>query len=196
MNFLVAAALFAVSSHAPATPSPPPSSAGSGPWQPADRMAAQKAAMNALAFMDGAWRGGPADEAGAGEYVQTERVGALLSGTIKLVERHGFSASGETVFNAFEIISFDPVRSTYSIRSYVMGYAGDYPLTVTENGFSWSHPMGPGATLRYQATITGDEWHEIGERVSEGAAPVRMFELRLRRHGDAGWSQANAGVSP
>ena len=39
------------------------------------------------------------------------------------------------------------------VSPYAMGYAGDYPLTVRPDGFSWSHPAGPGATTRYTATI-------------------------------------------
>jgi hypothetical protein len=78
------------------------------------------------------------------------------------------------------------------MRSYAMGYAGDYPLTVRPDGFSRSHPMGPGATLRHIATTEGDEWQEIGERIAGGAAPAKMFEMRLRRIGPADWPAGDA----
>ena len=42
---------------AAAEPASPPAAAPSGPWDPAARLAAQREAMKALDFMDGAWRG-------------------------------------------------------------------------------------------------------------------------------------------
>lgn len=161
-------------------------------YDPAARIAAQREAMQALAILDGLWRG-PAQTAEAdGEFVQTERVGPLLDGTIRLVEGRGYDAGGETVFNALGIITYDPVRRVYSMRSYAMGYASDYPLTVRPDGFSWSHPAGPGATIRYTATVRDGEWHEIGERIVGEAAPEPMLEMRLRRIGASEWPGAEA----
>jgi hypothetical protein len=87
------------------------------------------------------------------------------------------------------------------MRSYAMGHAGDYRLIVRPDGFGWSHPAGPGATMRYTATVRDGEWHEIGERVTDGAPPSRVFEMRLRRIGASEWPEAGAvapreGVSP
>lgn len=190
--FLLVVALAAPAAAQQST-QPTAEQAAAGPWDPPSRLAAQREAMQALAFLDGAWRGGAqAQEAGEGSFVQTERVGTLLGGTVRLVEGRGYDGRGETVFNALGIISYDPVRRVYSMRSYAMGYAGDYPLSVRPDGFSWSHPAEPGTTMRYTATIRGDEWHEIGERIVGDGTPVRMFEMRLRRIGQAEWPQGGA----
>ena len=167
-----------------------PATAAAGPWDPAQRVAAQREAMQALAFLDGNWRGPASTSELEGELVQTERVGTLLGGTVRVVEGRGYDAQGNTVFNAFGIISYDPVQRRYMIRTYTAGYHGDYPLEIRRDGFSWSHPAGPGATMRYNATVRDGEWHEVGERVVEGAEPVRVIELRVRRIGDAEWPQA------
>lgn len=45
----------------------------------------------------------------------------------------------------------------------------DYPLTVGRDGFSWSHPAGPGASIRYTATVKDGEWHEIGSASPEAS---------------------------
>lgn len=185
MNYLLFAVLLAAQQPAPPT-------APQGPWDPPGRLAAQREAMQALAFLDGTWRGTASGEEAGGDFAHTERVGTLLGGAIRLVEGRAYDAEGQSPFNAFAVISYDPVRRTYAMRSYAMGYAGDYPLTVRPDGFSWSHPAGPGATMRYNATIRDGEWVEIGERVSEGAAPVQTLELRLRRIGDSAWPQAGA----
>src|SRR5437763_13218627 len=72
---------------------------------------AQRAAMTSLAFMDGAWRGtgwalGPSGEKIS--FTQTERVGAFLDGSVKVVEGKAYDAGGKAVFNAFATIYFDP----------------------------------------------------------------------------------------
>lgn len=167
--------------------------AAAGPWDPATRAAAQREAMKSLAFMDGEWRG-PA-RFGEHPMTQTERVGPLLDGTVRLVEGRGYDGAGKTVFNAFAVISYDPVKRAYSMRSYAEGYTGDFPLTVRGDGWSWSQPMGPGATLKYTATFTRDGWRETGERVAGDATPVRMFEMNLKRVGDGAWP-AGGAVNP
>lgn len=172
-----------------------PAAAPSGPWDPAGRMAAQREAMKALEFLDGEWRGTARADGVPGEMRHTERVGTLLDGTIRLVEGRAYDSAGKTQFNAFAIISYDPVRRAYSLRSHSMGFAGDYPLTVRADGFSWSHPAGPGANVRYTATVRNGEWHEVGESVAGNAAPVKTVELRVRRIGAGGWPKGGA-VAP
>ena len=197
MNKIATCLLLAAFAAAPAAQAAPPSagetatpSPAAAPWDPAARMAAQREAMTALAFLDGVWRGPVETSEAEGEFLQTERVGTLLGGTVRLVEGRGYGTNGETMFNALGIISYDPVAKRYTMRSYAMGYWGDYPIALRDDGFSWSHPAGPGATIRYTATVKDGEWHEIGERVADGAAPVPMLEMRLRRLGDSAWPQA------
>jgi hypothetical protein len=173
----------------------PPANQAAGPWDPSSRIAAQREAMKALAFLDGEWRGTAKARDVPAEMAHTERVGTLLDGTVRLVEGRAYDSAGKTRFNAFAVISYDPVKRTYSMRSYAMGYVGDYPLTVRPDGFSWSHPAGPGAVVRYNATIRNGEWHEIGETVASGAAPVRTVELKVRRIGAGGWPDRGA-VTP
>lgn len=176
----------------PAAPPSSPSQVGppAGATDPARRTAAQREAMAALAFLDGQWRG--TGSAYGNNFTQTERVGLLLDGTVRLVEGRAYDSAGNTVFNAFAVISWDPARRIYVMRSHAMGYVSDYPLTVRADGFSWEQPMGPGATLRYTATVANGEWHEVGDRIAPGAPPVRMFEMRVRRIGDAAWPGGDA----
>ena len=188
-------ALMLASPAADEAPSSPAAKASAGPWDPAVRLAAQREAMKALAFLDGEWRGTATAEEPRGAMAHTERVGTLLDGTIRLVEGRAHDGTGGTVFNAFAIISYDPVKRAYSIRSHAMGFAGDYPLTVRPDGFSWSHQAGPGTTVRYTATVRDGEWHEVGERISGGTEPVKTVELRVRRIGPGGWP-ADGAVPP
>ena len=193
MKVLLLAALLGAS--AAAQPSSPPAAAPAGPWDPASRLAAQREAMKALAFMDGAWRGRAETDRLPAGFTHTERVGPLLDGTIRVVEGRSYDENGGTRFNAFAIISYDPVRRAYTMHSHAMGYAGDFPLSVRPDGYSWTQPSGPGAMIRYTATVKGNEWREIGERTVNGGPPDKMFEMRLQRIGPTAWPQDGA-VAP
>ncbi|MFX8852434.1 hypothetical protein ABTM75_19045, partial [Acinetobacter baumannii] len=91
---------------------------------------------------------------------QTERSGPLLDGSIHVVEGRGYNPDGSTGFNALGIISYDPDKDAYSMRSYAMGRAGDFPMTLTPTGAVWTIPAGP-ATLRYTITAKDGVWHEV-----------------------------------
>jgi hypothetical protein len=186
MRVLSALVLTTVLVAAPAFAQSPPDSAA--------RIAKQQAAIKALSWMDGVWRG-PAITTRAGgvkvTITQTERSGPLLGGALHVVEGRGYNADGSTGFNALAIISYDPDKQAYSMRAYAQGQAGDFPMTLTPTGAVWTIPAGP-ATIRYTITAKDGVWHEVGERVVEGQAPVQFFEMTLKRIGDSSWPSAGA----
>jgi hypothetical protein len=157
--------------------------------QAAKLLEAQKEAMKKLAFMDGVWRGPAWTTTPTGKHhiTQTERIGPFLGGTIKVIEGKGYEPDGTSSFNALGIISYDVTKKTYSMRSYAMGRSGDYPVTLTDDGFRWEIPAGPGMTIRYTATVKDGTWKEVGDRVASGKTPVRFFEMELKRVGDSSW---------
>lgn len=161
---------------------------------PAALQAAQREAMTRLASMDGAWRGEAWTLSPAGErhaLTQTERVGTFLGGTVRVIEGRGYEADGSVGFNALGVISFDPARKTYTMRSYAQGFSGDYPVTVRDDGFDWMIQAGP-VTMSYVATIKDGRWHEVGHRKMGDAEPVQIFEMTLRRIGDTDWPAGGA----
>lgn len=158
-------------------------------------VAAQKEAMRPLAILDGAWRGSAwtVDPAGRRfDLTQTERVGSFLDGSVKVVEGRGYMADGSVGFNAFAIISYDPQKKSYSMKSYAQGRAGEFPLQVRADGFDWQIPAGPQAIIRYSAVIRDGVWLETGEYVAEGRVPRRFFEMSLRRISDTDWPAGDA----
>lgn len=163
------------------------------PPNPGPRIAAQAEAMRKFSMMDGVWRG-PAwtvTPTGRHEVTQTERIGPLLNGSVKVVEGRGYNADGSTGFNALGIISYEPDTDAYTMRSYAMGRAGDFKITPTGDGYVWEIPAGP-ATIRYTAVIKGGALREVGERIVAGQAPVQFFEMNLERVGDSDWPTAGA----
>ena len=165
-----------------------------GPPDPGDRIVKQQAAMKALSWMDGVWRGTAVTTRPGGAKItvtQTERSGPLLGGSVHVVEGRGYNADGTTGFNALGIISYDPDKEAYSMRSYALGRAGDFPMVLSPTGAVWTIPAGP-ATLRYTITAQDGVWREVGERVVEGQPPAQFFEMTLKRIGDSEWPGAGA----
>jgi hypothetical protein len=161
----------------------------------ADLLSAQREAMKALAAMNGSWRGEATMLLPGGErrkITQTERIGPFLGGTVKVIEGRGYDANGQVVFNSFGIVSFDPATRAYSLRSHAHGRKGDFPLTPTADGYTWDVPAGPGAIVRYTATIKDNRLHEVGDRIAGSGDPVRVFEMRLERIGDTEWPEQGA----
>ena len=161
-------------------------------------LAAQRAAMQPLAVLDGTWRGTATYHRPDGKTfvsTHTERIGPFLDGTVKVIEGRSFKPDGSVAFNAFAIVSFDPATGAYGFRSYAMGHANDFPFEPTANGFKWetTQPGDAGsATTRYTTTIEDGRWHEVGERLVPGKPPVRFIELDLQRVGDTDWPAGGA----
>ncbi len=181
LRHLALAALLSLSAAAGVAAQPGP--------DPAAMLAAQKQALAPLAWMDGEWRGEARTTGMDGKthvVVQTERIGPLLDGTIKLIEGRGYNADGSTGFNAFAVLSYDVAEKKFHFRSHAMGRSGDFAFEPGASGYVWTIPAGP-MTIRYTATLADGAWHEVGERVTDGKPPVRFFEMTLRRLGDSAW---------
>ena len=160
---------------------------------PSTLIAAERDAMAAFARMDGVWRG-PAwtiTPNGRHDIVQTERIGTFLGGSVRVIEGRGYNADGSVGFNALGVIAYTPASSSYTMTSWAMGNAGVFPIRPTADGYVWEIPAGPGATIRYTATIRDGTLREIGERIVGNAAPVKFFEMNLRRVADTDWPAAN-----
>jgi len=162
-----------------------------------EAVATQKKQLKALSFMDGTWRGSawiilPTGE--RQEMIQTERIGPLLDGAIKVVEGRGYDTSGKTVFNAFAVIAYDVEQKKLMMRSYAQGRAGDFPIEVRADGYTWEILAGP-AKIRYTATIKDGKFFEYGERVMGDRPPFRFFEMNLKRLSDSNWP-AKGAVPP
>ena len=165
------------------------------PPDPQALLAAQKEAMNVFSAMNGVWRG-PAWTIIPGgkklELTQTERAGPMLDGTLKVVEGRGYLPDGTLGFNAFGVIAYDVRSKKYAMRSWAMGQSGEFAITPTADGYVWERPAGPGATIRYTATVKGDTFSEFGELIAEGRPPTRIFEMNLKRVGDTAWPAGDA----
>lgn len=185
-----------LAAQAPAAPAPAPRPAPAA-YDPAPALAAQKEALAVLSALDGTWRGTAWTILPSGEkhtLTQTERVGPMLDGAVKVVEGRGYDAAGKLAFNALGTISFNPATKAYAMQSHAMGRSGSYVLRPTADGFVWEIPAGP-MLIRYTATVKDGTWKEVGDRILPGQEPVRFFEMDLRRLGGTDWP-AGGAVGP
>ena len=172
-----AVAAFAVTAAAQTPPPAPPS------------VAAQQAAMAKLAFLDGWWEGeGWTTQPGGTRltFRQTERVGPLLDGAVKLIEGKGQGTDGSG-FNALGILSPAAEPDTYDFRAYAQGRVGTFKARLVAPGqLVWEIPAGPNR-IAYTMTVKDGVWHEVGDFHAPNAEPRRFFEMTVRRKGDASW---------
>ena len=142
-----------------------------------------------LSFMFGEWRGTAKgmDRSGSYSITQTERVGPMLDDDLIIVEGRGYKEDGSLAFNAFGVISYDPVEKAYFINAFLKGRAGKYKLIHSADGFSWTIQAGPNAKIVNTAVITDGIWHEVTKYVpTEG--PERITnDMTLTRIGDTHW---------
>lgn len=160
----------------------------------ADLLASQRKELLPLQIMDGVWRGNAWTILPDGkklEMVQTERVGSMLDGAVKVVEGRGYDTDGKLVFNAFASLAYDPLKKHISMHSYAQGRVGEFVMKPTDGGYSWEIPAGP-ATIRYVAEIADGKWFEYGERIVPNREPFRFFEMTLTRVGDTKWPASDA----
>ena len=171
-----------------------PPLAAQTPPNPQTLIAAQRQAMAPLARMDGIWRGTAwtITPGGRHDIVQTERIGTFLGGSVRMVEGRGYNADGTVGFNALGIIAFNPATNSYTMSSWAQGRSGVFPFRPTADGYVWEVAAGPGAIIRYTATINGDAFREVGYRVAGEAPPVQIFEMNLRRVSDTDWPAGGA----
>lgn len=157
----------------------------------------QAEAMKAFSMIDGVWRGSATVMQPDGSrlnLIQTERIGPLLGGSVKVIEGRGYDEAGKVRFNALGIVSYNGSTKEYSLHSQAQGYVGDFLFRPTGDGYSWEIPIGA-AILRYNAVVKDGELYEVGDRIVAGREPQRVFEMRLKRIGDSDWPAAGA-VAP
>lgn len=121
--------------------------AASGDPQTEALLRAQREALAPLAKIDGLWRGPARARMPDGSELrmtQTERVGPMLDGSIRVIEGRGHLPDGTLVFHAFAVIGFDPGSRRYHFRSWAQGRSGEFSFELRPKGFSWSTPAGPG----------------------------------------------------
>lgn len=146
-----------------------------------------------FAWMDGRWRGEARvlTRKGPITITQTERSGEALGGRIRIVEGKGYNPDGSIGFNAIGIIA-PSEDGGFEMRSWTLDATGSFPIMLTDDGYEWQIPAGPGAVVRYSATYDGETWTETGHLIAEGRAPTETFHMAIKRIDHTDWPAAGA----
>lgn len=152
--------------------------------QSAGSVAAQRAAMQKLAFLQGHWSGPVRIVRGPGEplhLTQTEDVEYRLGGLVLLIQGKSTGADGKAEFQALATVAFDDATGTYRFRAYNDGHYVDTELRVLAEGFSWGMQAGPAHVVNSMHMTDKGEWQETTE-VAFGSAPARRSVDMLLEH--------------
>jgi hypothetical protein len=146
-------------------------------------VAAQKEAMQKLAFLAGSWSGPIAVHQGPGpalQMTQTESVAYKLDRLVLLVEGKSTDAAGKTEFEALATIAWDDATQGYRIRAYNAGHYVDEPLTVDKDGFTWGFDAGP-VHIQNAMHLTSDgQWKEETNVTVPGRPTFPTVEMLLK----------------
>jgi hypothetical protein len=165
-----------------------PGALAQGPPASSSTLAAQKEAMQKVAFLVGEWKGSGWMMMGPGrkeEFTSRESVESRLDGLVLIIEGVHESSDpakkGTIVHHALAELSWDAKQSAYRFRSHLAtGDESDFPGKMVDGAFVWTFQAGPGGTMRY--TIKEDaqgRWNEIGERSTDGQNWSQVFGMTL-----------------
>lgn len=151
-------------------------------------VAAQRVAMQKLAFLVGTWSGDATAVTAKGpvKVRQTENVQFKLDGLVLTIEGTGRDpATSNVLFRAFATVAYDDAARVYHFRAYNDGRYLDTEMKVpdrrSEWGFEWGYEAGP-AKVRFVMHLNNKgEWVETGE-VTIGDQPARKtFDMTVSR---------------
>lgn len=147
---------------------------------------AQRAAMARIAGMAGDWQGVADVQFPAPRTVyQTEHIVSDMNGLLLVIHGNGYdnqAHSGDPIFNAFGVISYDDARQIYEFRVYNDGRAATAEAHFLDNGsLQWSMNFAP-VLIRYTITLGANSWHQVGEMSRDnGATWTQTIDMNLTR---------------
>lgn len=153
----------------------------------AARVARAKAKLAPIARILGQWEGEATVTMGPGgpiRVAQSEDIVAGAGGSVIFIRGTGRSTDaadrGSIVFEAAALMWYDGEADRVRMVTHRDGRSVEPTVEIRPDTIVWSFPV-PGGTVRYTIALTADTWHEVGHFLREGAAPVSIIEMRLRR---------------
>lgn len=163
----------------------PMSAAAQDPRAAAD-LARARAAVGPVAGLVGQWEGEASVRTGPGEpmkVLQSEDIVWGASQSVIMIRGTGRDpATRAIVFEAAGVVWYDADAGRIRMRTHRDGRSVEPEIEVRPDTLVWSFPV-PGGRIRYTIALTADTWHEVGDFIPEGRAPMRTIEMRLRRTG-------------
>lgn len=144
-----------------------------------------KAAILKLEPLVGQWKGEGWLQTGSSKRVfqQSEIIALKANNTLLQIEGLGKDELGQTVHQAYAVISFDSDKSVYQMLAVRADGKVIYPeLKVTETGMlEWGFDVGNGGRVKFNIEIKDDTWHETGAFTSNGTSWIPFLEIKLTK---------------
>jgi hypothetical protein len=146
----------------------------------------QREAMQRLAFLVGEWIGEAhllRSSTESVELVQTEVAQYKLDGLILTIEGVGRTISGgQTLLQAFGIISYDDESGMYSLRAFNDGRFLETEVKLLEQGIgmTWGFALGEIKTKSVLRINERGEWTEVAEIFLGTEPPKKLIQLTVR----------------
>ena len=148
-------------------------------------MQAQRSAIDPLLALDGTWKGKgyfSTPETNERHFVLQRQVSSLLNGSVLVFESKAVTTDepSRVLFNEFRSITFDVMKSHYTMHSNHNGSAVTNTIRITESGYEWETEF-LGTTSYFVAEYVDNKWTEYGEQRYKNGRKFRFYELTLER---------------
>lgn len=146
-----------------------------------------KMAMKQIEIMEGKWEGSGwrmnPDGTKSNSNV-LENLYFKLDSTLLVLEGLGTDDDGKTVHNAFGVISFDPFKKKFQMKSFLsngLSTDADFEVVEPNKSIKWWFKDNRGGTIKYNITFDGLNWSEDGEYSRDEESWVKFFEMNLKK---------------
>jgi len=142
--------------------------------------------MGKLEFLVGKWSGEARLLRGPDKWVdlhQSEEAQYKLDGLILIIEGVGRAKTdGQTVLQAFAIISYDDESRAYQMRAFNDGRFLETNVKLLEEamGMTWGFTLGEIRTHSVLRINESNEWTELAEIEIGSQPPRKLWELTVR----------------
>lgn len=149
-------------------------------------LARSREALKPVAALVGTWEGEASVRTGPGEplkVLQSEDIVWGASQTVIMIRGTGRDpVSKAIVFEAAATIWFDAEANRMRMRTHRDGRTGEPDVEIKPDTIIWGFPVS-GGRIKYTIALTADTWHEVGDYIADGRAPIRTIDMRLKRTG-------------
>ena len=147
----------------------------------------ERAGLAPLSRLVGRWEGDATVMTGPNQTKlvrQFEDVVLGAGATVLMVRGTGRLKDGDpgtVVYEAAATIWFDASAQKLRMRAHRMeGMAVEPDIEVKGDTLVWAFNV-TGGRIRYTIVFSDAEWHEVGHFLRDGAPPIQIMEMRLRR---------------
>ena len=152
----------------------------------------ERAGLAPLSRLVGRWEGDATAMTGPNQTKQVRQFEEVVPGaasTVLMVRGTGRLKDGDPgtiVYEAAATIWYDASAQKLRMRAHRMeGMTVEPDIELKGDTLVWAFNV-MGGRIRYTTIFSESEWHEVGHFLRDGAPPIQIMEMRLRRISEDG----------